>query len=393
MNPLNVARTRCIDIRYKWIIEQAQRNRLKVAHVKGIEMAADGLTKPLMRPPGQPDIGYTPDHDKYLERARRRQEEGRLSKALPPGFPPDVRSKLVWDGNDLAETYDWNYHLTEQDSEEIESAVRYFQGLGKPLGFIKQETFPLPHLHKTLRGVSHEIHNGHGFKVIKGVPVTKYTREENIIIYAGISAHVAPIRGRQDSRHEGHPADVVLAHIKDLTASVDASNIGAPAYTADQQVFHTDVGDIIALFALGEAAEGGQSYLSSSWKVYNELAATRPDLIQTLSEPWAADTFGKLDKPYTLASLLHFQPATDTDPERLIIQYARRSFTGAIPGTASGAQPVRHLRLQLGDHRRIAPHQRLPGDHQEHRERRNTLVALDTRAGWRRREPCARCGG
>jgi hypothetical protein len=49
MNPLNVARTRCIDIRYKWIIEQVQRGRLKVSHIKGIEMAADGLTKPLMR--------------------------------------------------------------------------------------------------------------------------------------------------------------------------------------------------------------------------------------------------------------------------------------------------------------------------------------------------------
>lgn len=163
-------------------------------------------------------------------------------------------------------------------------------GLGKALGFIDQETFPLLHLHKTLRGISEEIHNGHGFKVIKGVPVKRYTREENIIIYAGISAHVAPIRGRQDTQHNGRPADVVLAHIKDLTALVDAGNIGAPAYTTDKQVFHTDIGDIIALFALGEAAEGGQSYLSSSWKVYNELAATRPDLIQTLSEPWAADT-------------------------------------------------------------------------------------------------------
>lgn len=119
--------------------------------------------------------------------------------------------------------------------------------------------------------------------------MTNYTREENVIIYAGISSHVGPIRGRQASQHEGRPADVVLVHIKDLTASVAASKIGAPAYTADKQVFHTDAGDVVALFALSEAAEGGQSYLSSSWKVYNELAATRPDLVRTLAEPWAAD--------------------------------------------------------------------------------------------------------
>lgn len=82
---------------------------------------------------------------------------------------------------------------------------------------------------------------------------------------------------------------MVLAHIKDLSRTVDAHSIGAPAYTTDKQVFHTDVGDIIALFALGAAEEGGESYLSSSWTVYNELAATRPDLIRTLAEPWDFD--------------------------------------------------------------------------------------------------------
>lgn len=163
-------------------------------------------------------------------------------------------------------------------------------GLKKPLGFIDQETFPLPKLHKKLREVSHEVHHGHGFKVVRGVPVTKYTREENIIIFTGISAHVAPIRGRQDTEYEGKPADVVVANIKDLSPKFDAKDIGAPSETNDKQVFHTDVGDVIGLFALGEAAEGGQSYLSSFWKVYNELAATRPDLIWTLSEPWVADT-------------------------------------------------------------------------------------------------------
>ena len=147
----------------------------------------------------------------------------------------------------------------------------------------------MPKLHDTLRAISRELHLGHGFKVVRGVPVDKYNREENIIIYTGISSHVAPVRGRQDHQWQGKPADVVVAHIKDLTKQVDASKIGAPAYTTEKQVFHTDAGDIIALFALGEAAEGGQSYLSSSWQVYNVLAETRPDLIRTLAEPWASD--------------------------------------------------------------------------------------------------------
>ncbi len=108
-------------------------------------------------------------------------------------------------------------------------------------------------------------------------------------LYAGLSSHIAPVRARQDNQYKGEPADVVLAHIKDLSSVVDGSKIGAPAYTTEKQVFHTDAGDVIALFALEASAEGGESYLASSWRVYNELASTRPDLIRTLAEPWAAD--------------------------------------------------------------------------------------------------------
>lgn len=82
---------------------------------------------------------------------------------------------------------------------------------------------------------------------------------------------------------------MVLNHIKDLRATHSHQVIGTPAYTTDKQVFHTDIGDIVSLFALEEAAEGGTSRISSSWRVYNELAETRPDLIHTLSEPWDFD--------------------------------------------------------------------------------------------------------
>lgn len=166
--------------------------------------------------------------------------------------------------------------------------------LGKPLGFVNQETFPLPKLHAELRNISDEVHNRRGFKVLRGLPFDKHDREENIIIYAGVSSHVAPIRGRQDFQYQGKPADVVLAHIKDLSSIVDADKIGAPAYTTDKQVFHTDSGDVIALACLETAAEGGESKLSSSWTVYNELARTRPDLIRTLAEPWASEKYVEL---------------------------------------------------------------------------------------------------
>lgn len=157
-----------------------------------------------------------------------------------------------------------------------------------PLPYITQDTFPLPTLHAELRRLSHELHFGHGFFVIRGVRVDEHTREENIIIYTGLSAHIAPQRGRQDHRHPqtGEPADVVLTHIKDLSYLSSVGSIGSPAYSTDKQVFHTDSGDIVSLFALETAVEGGASRIASTWRVYNELASKRPDLIHTLSQSW-----------------------------------------------------------------------------------------------------------
>jgi hypothetical protein len=151
---------------------------------------------------------------------------------------------------------------------------------------VSQETFPLPTLHAELRRLSGELHTGHGFFVLRGLDVSKYTREENIIIYAGVSSHVASQRGRQDHKFNNQKADVMLAHIKDLSSSADKGAIGSPAYTTDKQVFHTDSGDIVSLFALETSAAGGASKLASTWRVYNEIAATRPDLIHTLSASW-----------------------------------------------------------------------------------------------------------
>jgi hypothetical protein len=47
LNPLNTARTRAIDVRYKYVVDVAKRGDIEVIHVAGEDMVADGLTKPL----------------------------------------------------------------------------------------------------------------------------------------------------------------------------------------------------------------------------------------------------------------------------------------------------------------------------------------------------------
>ncbi|KAI0008230.1 Clavaminate synthase-like protein [Xylariaceae sp. FL0662B] len=295
------------------------------------------VTPAAVAPPGQPDISYAPDFQKYQARKDRRLKAGGLPDKLPEGLPQELTGNLVWDGRTLADAYNWTYVLQPDQLDEIELALKHFKSLNLTLGHVSPETFPLPKLHDELRRLSDELHNGHGFFVIRGLKVDEHSREDNIIIYTGLSAHIARQRGRQDNKFDGKPAAVTLAHIKDLSTSEQNGVIGSPAYTTDKQVFHTDSGDIVSLFALDAAAEGGASKLASTWQVYNEIARARPDLIHTLTGNWDVEGFAKSDASFITRPLMYFQPATASTPNRVLLQYGRRYFVGfgALPRSHS----------------------------------------------------------
>ncbi|OAD01551.1 hypothetical protein MUCCIDRAFT_153706 [Mucor lusitanicus CBS 277.49] len=264
----------------------------------------------------QPDFTYLPDRVNYKNRVARRLAEEQLEKELPEGFPAQLEGPKLWKGSDYeGKESEWVYELTEQELKEIDDAVHDFEATEKHFSEINKETFPLPTFGAKIKALTEEnVVEGRGFIVIRGLNPDKYTRAQNIIAYTGVSAYVGK-RGLQ-GRH-------TIAHIKDLVPEKGLDEITAPAFTNDHQVYHTDAGDIISLYAIGVAEEGGKSRIASSWTVYNEIAKTRPDLIHTLSQDWPFQTdLNKEKEPYFLRPLLYYVD------NKLIIQYARRNFTG-----------------------------------------------------------------
>ncbi|KAJ6180848.1 hypothetical protein N7519_011309 [Penicillium mononematosum] len=297
--------------------------------------------------PTQPDIQYHPEYEKYKERTRRRKETETLQSTLPENFPEKLVSPLVWEGKDVEKRDDWVYQLSDDQLDELDAALTSFKALNLSLGHINQSTFPLPTLRPALRDLSKEIHTGRGFVVLRGLRIDDYSREDNIIIYVGVSSHIGNIRGRQQEARLADGSSPVISHIKDLTRNTEKKLIGAPSNTADKQVFHTDAGDIISLLCLNRAAEGGESYLSSSWHVYNILAKERPDLIHTLSQDWPVDGFNNPARPYSLRPLLYHQPATATTPERVLIHPGRRI---SPPITEAQAEALDALHFLAEEH-------------------------------------------
>ncbi|CAG9950293.1 unnamed protein product [Clonostachys rosea f. rosea IK726] len=98
------------------------------------------------------------------------------SPALPSGFPDQLYGPAVWSKH--VDEQEYVCQLTESDINSIESALQHFQVSSK------------------LRYLSHDVHSGRGFSVIRGLDPEKYTEEENVIIYGGVASYVG--RDRAD---------------------------------------------------------------------------------------------------------------------------------------------------------------------------------------------------
>lgn len=93
-------------------------------------------------------------------------------------------------------------------------------------------------------------------------------------------------------------------------------------------MFHNDgSAGIVGLLTLGRAETGGHSQLASVGQTYNELAATRRDIVRELAkDDWKNKTFP--DGEQLLAPLTTGKPLFFAVDGQVISSYSRRPFFG-----------------------------------------------------------------
>lgn len=264
------------------------------------------------------NIGWVPDLDQFKERRAARLKNEALETEVPRRWPQVMHGPLVWRGSDMQAQSQYIYNLSPSDTAEIEAALSRMKNSGLDLENINQFTFPLPKLGPALEDLTHQVHEGCGFAVLRGLQPWTYSKEENIIIYLGLSSYIGERRGRQNL------AGSKLTHIADVKSAGVSLSERRPIFSNLAQPFHADLFcDILALYYLNHAKTGGETSLASSWKVYNELAASRPDVIHTLAENnWTHDTYG-CNPPF------YQQPLLYNHDGKIILNFSRRILTGA----------------------------------------------------------------
>ncbi|SPN97377.1 related to TfdA family oxidoreductase [Cephalotrichum gorgonifer] len=262
---------------------------------------------------GYADIDYEFDEAKYAARTESVLRAGGLEKELPSGFPASLSGQMVWSGADLSES-DYVLQLSEVCKAEIMDALQHFLSLGLDGTEVGMATFPLPTLGPQLERAKQDVYDGRGFVIIRGLDVDLFSDEDLVIVYLGVTSYIAEKRGKQNQRGD------MLVHV------LNATEDDATANKSVEKPFHTDtVCDVLCLLTKACANVGGRSIMSSAWNVYNELAATRPDIIHTLLRPnWPFDTNGR-DPPYYNRAILYYEN------QKMIWNFSRRLLTGAAP--------------------------------------------------------------
>ncbi|OTB14990.1 hypothetical protein K445DRAFT_12270 [Daldinia sp. EC12] len=259
------------------------------------------------------DIGYEVDETKFKQRAEARLKAGGLATDVPLGWPTEVKGPMVWSSQDFPNEEEYVYQLTEKDKAEIVEALNWFKNQGLDGSEVSRALFPLPTLGTHLDKLCEDVYSGRGFVIVRGLDPDAFSNEDMTIIYLGVSSYIAERRGKQD--HRGS----MLMHVIKRNDETDNQ------YSEDKP-FHTDtVTDCLCLFVQSLPETGGRSVLASSWTVYNELAATRPDLIHVLAQPdWPFDTFGR-SPPFYKRALLY------NHDDNLILSFSRRLLVGHLP--------------------------------------------------------------
>ena len=233
--------------------------------------------------------------------------------------PRPLETHITWHAEDVSDPTAWTVELTPEDHRELDRALAKAKSVSDNLLDIGLEQFPLDGLAKKLEGIERNLIEGRGFVRIRTLDAGRYSDDDLTMLYWGIGIHLGD---PWPQNAKGHVMGDVTDQGKSLSDPTFRGNeLGQVALD-----YHTDGADLIGLMCLRKAKKGGLSCVANVVAIYNELVATRPDLVEALYEPLPYDLRGEQapgHKPYYLFPI--FTEHRDRLFVRFIPAYVRAS--------------------------------------------------------------------
>ena len=214
---------------------------------------------------------------------------------------------MGWLSEEVTRDNSWVIQLNAQEISGFKLALTHAKQLNKPLLSMSPEDYPLPDRAKAvLQRAIQMTQSKWGFCLIKGFPVFEWSEADTRLAYWGMGMHMGV------ARPQNKASDI----LNDVRSVVDQSNYygkGGRGYNTNASLdFHIDFGDVVTLLCRRTAKSGGQSLITSTKAIYQEIIRTHPELKETLHEPfyfsWQGAS-GLEDHEYNKCTLAGFKNA------------------------------------------------------------------------------------
>lgn len=190
-------------------------------------------------------------------------------------------SPAAWTGAEMRVTDEWIHRLSEPEVAELEAALARVKAQGIELASVTREHFVLPTLSPIIDRWVHDLEDGRGFLLVKGLPIDRYSEQDVSTIYWGIGQHMG-VPVSQNATGD------LLGHVRDTGRSIADPSVRG-YQTRIRLPYHTDGSDVVGLLCFRPARSGGLSSIVSSTTVFNEVVRRRADLVDLMYEPFFYD--------------------------------------------------------------------------------------------------------
>ena len=204
----------------------------------------------------------------------------------------------AWTRTDFGAADQWAFTLRPQTIAELDQAIEAVRAKGKDLSTVAKGDFPLPSFRDEADALFGKLLDGHGFVVIRGLPIDRFSRDEAAMAYWGLGAHLgAPMV------QNAHGDRLYAVRDEGYKMKADYGGRGVRfSKTTEDLRFHTDSAptlagstpDLVGLLCLQTAKAGGETALISAKAVHNVLLDERPDDLALLYRAFHHDRTSEL---------------------------------------------------------------------------------------------------
>ena len=183
-----------------------------------------------------------------------------------------VRARSAWRPADFQTPDAFSFKLTDAHFGAFDRALTVNRGAGRNAEDLTARDFSLESIADDVAAWRDEVLRGRGFIVLREFPRDRYTLDDLGMLFFGLGTHF----GRAVSQSSMGDR---LGHIID----VGGKDRRERAYRSSRELtLHTDLCDVVGMLYLQKAAAGGHSGYASAHTIYNQILASRSELIDPL---------------------------------------------------------------------------------------------------------------